>query len=45
MESPYNVLGVSPDATPSQIETAYQEKYVYWNNLSSIPARANKPPP
>ena len=42
MESPYTVLGVSPNATRSEIESAYRDKYHYWNSLRSIPNRATE---
>jgi formylglycine-generating enzyme required for sulfatase activity/ribosomal protein L40E len=40
MESPYSVLGVSPDATLSQIETAFQRQWTFWNDLRSNANRA-----
>jgi hypothetical protein len=40
MESPHSILGVSPDATPSQIEAAFQKQWTFWNDLRSNANRA-----
>jgi len=40
MDSPYSVLGISPYATRSEIESAYRDKRRYWNDLRSVPNRA-----